>query len=172
MPVSAPTAETIAELSRVDFDAQQLSGTRFQREIDRAVRYVLDACGYADMAAVPDAHAVLFEECVQMRVEQRAFHGSEDHVEMGAEELIASQSAGSVSESRRGLAELAEAKLINRWPALHDVLWRLCTPEKRQEYLDLWQQLADGVNPPAIAFADIVLAPPPGSIDEGWPPWP
>lgn len=169
MAVSAPTAEQIGELSRVDFDALGLAGTRLDREVERAVAYVLDACGYTDLDGVADAADVLFEECVQLRVEQMAFQRGEDLVEVGAEELIASQSAGSVSESRRSLTELAEAKLINRWPTLHDCLWRLCTDAKRQEYLELWQQLADGTNPPAIGFADVQIAPPPGSIDEHSP---
>ena len=179
MAVAALSAVELRALSRVDFDELGLAVVQqgdppddfdpLGRLLDRAVAYVLDVTGWPDLDTLPDARGVVFEEATQMRAEQLALQGTGEGVESGADELVSSFGAGAYNESRRSLTELAEAKLINRWPALHDVLWRLCTDDKRQWWIAFWQQLLSTDPEPSMAFVDIEVASPPGSIGEFLP---
>ncbi len=51
---------------------------------------------------------------------------------------LASFSAGNYSESYFGPDQAMKAKRLDPDPILSELLWALCTPERQQEWLELW----------------------------------
>lgn len=51
---------------------------------------------------------------------------------------LASFSAGSYSESYFGPAQIMAAKQLDSDPVLSELLWALCTDQRKQEWLEFW----------------------------------
>ena len=64
--------------------------------------------------------------------------------------MIGSFTAGSYTENRRDLDAWMKSKLINPWPLLHDLLWRLATDDMRDQWLEWWGQIR-----PAFAVTEV-----------------
>lgn len=152
-----PTAADIRDWSNVDFAdlayPAPVSGTdRLQRLVDRALEYVHEVTGRT-AATIPTELTNTYEEAVQRRTEQLAHKSSEDEAETAADfDTINNFSAGSYNETRRGLKDVGDAKVINIWPHLNDLLWRLATADRRDEWEDFW---AGGENLPAFAVTEM-----------------
>ena len=166
------TVADIRSWSNVPFEEQGYpvpdSGPdRLQKLVDRALEYVLQVTGYTDAAQIPAALTNTYEEAVQRRTEQLVYKSSEDEAETAGDfELIKSFGAGSYNETRRDMGEMEKAKVINAWPHLNDLLWRMATADRRDEWEEWW---ADGVVP-AFAVTEVEWDGYPGDFygSHGW----
>lgn len=122
--------------------------------VDRSVEYVLRVTGQtAD--SIPETLANTYEEAIQRRTEQLAYKAQEDEAETAADfELINNFSAGSYSETRRGLGETEKQRQINPWPLLNDLLWALATEDARDEWIEYWDS-AGGKTAPAFDVTEM-----------------
>lgn len=155
----AITVDDIREWSKVDFAALDYAAPTgyaddpLEKLLDRAIEYVLNVTGLGTEDNVPSDLTNTWEEAVQRRTEQLTFKSQEDEVDTGSDfELINNFTAGSYSETRRGMGETQKAKMINPWPLLNDLLWRLATLDKRDEWIDYW---AGGALAPAFEVSEI-----------------
>lgn len=143
-----PTTADIQEWSLVEF--AELGFADIQVLIDRAVEYVQNVTGRT-LAAMPTDLEKTAQEAIQRTVEQAAHRAQEDLVETAADfDLIQAFSVTGYSETRRGVEDAMKAKMINLWPLLHDLLWRLATPDKQDEWEDVW-----GANRPAFEVTEV-----------------
>jgi hypothetical protein len=140
----ALTAANIREWSKVDFAALGYAEpTGYDPDgltllVNRAIEYVLSVTGLT-ATTIPSTMTATYDEAVQRRTEQLAYKSQEDEAETAADfELIASFGAGSYNESRRGMEDQRKAQVINPWPHLNDLLWRLSTEDRRDEWEDYW----------------------------------
>jgi hypothetical protein len=151
--VIAPTVDDIRTWSKVDFagiDYAVDSPDPLQILVDRAADYVADVTG-RPLGSMPVEYVTTANEAIQLRVEQLAFKSQEDQVETVSDfDVIQSFGAGSYNESRRDMKEVAEAKLINPNPHLHDLLWRMTTADKKDEWWERW-----GMTPPAFEVTEV-----------------
>lgn len=173
---TSPDPARLKALSRVDFDALDLGVVQIPDggEVDRfaalaasAELYVMTATGWPDAASMPATWTPVLEEAVRLRCEQDAHQSGEELVELGADfELISGMSAGSYSDQRRGLLELASARMINRWPRLNDLLWSMCTATRREQWYEQWARLnGDSTGGgPGLEIIDLPVGPTPGSL--------
>jgi hypothetical protein len=158
--VMAVTVTNIRTWSKVDFNALDYPPPVGAAEdpltvlLDRATEYVHDVTGRATEGDVPATMTKTYEEAIQRRVEQLVFKAQEDEAETAADfELLSSFGAGSYNESRRGMEEQRKAQMINPWPHLNDLLWRLATEDRRDEWEDYWAGLAG--NRPAFEVTEV-----------------
>lgn len=150
------TAAEVREWSDLPFDRLGLGDdTQLQQKVDRAAGYVFSITGlsYAGaemtvLAMGPDDPGLvtkLVEQAVQMRTEQVVMQERADYVESAAQnDVIASFSAGLYSESHRDPTRRGEARSINTWPALDELLWMLMTPDR----FAWWQAYISGTPAP------------------------
>jgi hypothetical protein len=64
---------------------------------------------------------------------------------------IQSFSAGPYSETRRSPGDAMKARMLNAWPWLSDLLWRMLTPDQ----YDYWISFFSGDNAPAFAVTEV-----------------
>jgi len=156
--MEAPTTAQIRTWSRVDFANLEYAEPAGEAEdgldvlVARAKDYVLNVTGRT-LDSVPDDLVTTAQEAIQRRTEQLAFQEQDDHVETASDELIESFGAGSYNEKKRGAGDLSpkETKLVNPWPLLSDLLWRLMTEEKREE----WEEWMGGGRRPNFAVTEV-----------------
>ena len=121
--------------------------------VDRAVEYVDEVTGRTE-ATVPSNFTLTYQEAIQRRTEQLAYKAQEDEAETAADfETISSVGAGSYNESRRSMEETRKAGMINPWPHLNDLLWRMATEDRRDEWEDYWAGLNG--NRPAFEVSEM-----------------
>jgi hypothetical protein len=100
---------------------------------------------------MPSQYERTAEEAIQRRVEQLALQSQQDIVEMAGDfDTISTFSVTGYSENRRGLDEVQKAKVINPWPLLNDLLWRMATADKRDDWREFW-----GTTVPAFAVTEM-----------------
>jgi len=149
-----PTADDIRLWSRVDFDEQEYTAdSDLDREIGRAAGYLLFVTG-RPYDSMPVEFVALVQQATQMRVEQQILGDTADQAETAADELVQSFSAGAYTEARRGYGDYKaanEALLVNKWPALNDLLWMLMTDAKRA----YWRSHLSGVTTPAWGVVEV-----------------
>lgn len=135
----APTVSDIEAWSQLDFDELGYSDdAALEVLLDRSIEYVEDATGRS-LATMPSQYEKTAEEAIQRRTEQLALQSQQDIVEMAGDfDTISNFSVTGYSESRRGLDEVQKAKVINPWPLLNDLLWRMATDDKRDKWREFW----------------------------------
>lgn len=154
-------------------------GPSLDEEVGDATEYVQNVTWRALDATMPAAFARSAARAVVLRTQQQVTQADPDMVESAADELTSSQSAGGASESKRAFSDFKsanEALLVNKWPALNDLLWAVMTPEAR-----LWWKawltgempplppgyLAGGFNVTEVAW-DLVHAEPYSDVAPGY----
>lgn len=152
------TASDVRLWSLVDFGSLGFPATtpdaKLQVYVDRAVASVTGVTK-RPLTAVPDALVPLMQLAIQVRTEMLVAQAQPDYVETLADfDLIANFSAGPYSETRRGIGEAAQAKVLSSNPLLHGLLFELLSDEAREDYL-LYLQ---GFSAPALAFAEIDMS--------------
>lgn len=163
----ALTAADIRGWSQVDFGSLGFGqDPDLQRLIDRIAESVELTTGRT-LNGLPDAYDQQMTQVIQMLAEQAAYQAQPDQIETASEFfLISSFTAGSYSETRRGLEEIRKSGLLNPNPAIHGLLWSLMTPDKRDEWLG-W---VTGVNAPAFETTEVFWSAYQGaSYIEGFP---
>jgi hypothetical protein len=151
--VIRPTAEEIRQWSKVDFDSLTYSDDAdLQLVIERACDYMEWMTGRAIDDTLPTQYDRVMAQAVQYKTEDMAHIDQPENVEtIGDFMLISSFSAGSYSETRRSLDELAKAKLVDADPRLSSLLWGLMTDDKR----DFWTDWINTVNSPAFEVTEV-----------------
>ena len=154
--MAAPTAEEIAERSKVDFDTLGFGDEDdLQRLVDLAVSMVgrwtgqtwTDTGVYSDWPPGAGTEPMA-QHIVMQLVEYLAYRSQEDVVETLADfDLISSFTAGSYSETRRGGKDAQEASRA----ILGNLLWPLMSYDKQDE----WTQMIGGINAPAFAVTEV-----------------
>ncbi len=128
------------------------TNAKLQVLLDRAIEYVEDVTGRT-LATLPSQYERTMEEAIQRTVEQSALRSQEDAIEVAADfETISNFNVTGYSESRRNMDDFRKSQLINPWPLLHDLLWRMSTEDKRDEWEDYW---AGGANRPAFEISEM-----------------
>ncbi len=123
-----------------------------QTLVDRATALFEAMTGRVLDATMPSGFDRMVEQVVQRMVEILAFQAQQDYVETLSDfQLIASFSAGSYSESRRGLKEVQEAKMLVADPALNSMMMLLLTPDQR----DFWDAWWTGEIPPSFEVTEV-----------------
>lgn len=151
--MTRPTAADIREWSKVDFDSLGYADDGdLQLVIDRAADYIEWMTGRAMDDTLPTQYERVMAQAVQYKTEDMAFIDQPENVEtIGDFMLISSFSAGSYSETRRSLDELAKAKMIDADPRLNSLLFGCMTDDKR----DFWQDWLNAVNSPAFEVTEV-----------------
>jgi hypothetical protein len=151
--VNRPTAADIREWSKVDFDSLTYSDDAdLQLVIDRAGDYIEWMTGRTMDDTMPTQFERGFNQAVQYKTEDYAYIDQPENVEtIGDFMLISSFSAGSYSETRRSLDELAKARMIDADPRLNSLMWGLMTDDKR----DFWNDWLNTVNSPAFEVTEV-----------------
>lgn len=151
--MTAPDLADIKAWSRMDFVALGFdTNAKLQVLLDRAIEYVQDVTGRT-LSTLPSQFDRTMEEAIQRTVEQAAMRSQEDAIEVAADfDTISNFSATGYSESRRNMDDIRKARLINPWPLLHDLLWRMATEDKRDEWDDYW---AGGSERPAFEVSEM-----------------
>jgi hypothetical protein len=151
--MTAPTVADIEGWSLVDFAALGFDTTaKMQVLLDRAVEYVESVTGRT-LATLPSQFENTCKEAIQRTVEQAAMRSQEESVDTSADfDTIQSYNVTGYSETRRGMEDARKARMINPWPMLHDMLWRMSTDDKRDEWEDYW---AGGQNTPAFDVSEM-----------------
>lgn len=147
--MDTPDVEAITTWSKVPFDSldQPFSDDDLEVALARSIGYIQFVTGRMLDDSMPAEFEALAQQATQMRVEQLAYQAQPDYTETGTDDQVANFSAGNYSETRRSPGDRAKAEPgrippINSWPALNELLWMLCTPDK-QNY---WQeQFAEGI---------------------------
>lgn len=131
--------------------------TSLDEEVLDAVEYVQNVTWRLLDATMPLGLARSAARAVMLRTQQQVSQADPDMVESAADELTSSQSAGGASETKRAFSDMKsanEAFLVNKWPALNDLLWAVMTPEARA----YWKAFLSGEMP----------ALPPGYLEGGF----
>lgn len=151
--MTAPDIGDIRAWSRVDFVALGYeTNAELEVLLDRAIEYVEDVTGRT-LATLPSQFERTMEEAIQRTVEQSAMRSQEENIEVSADfDTISNMSVSGYSEGRRNMDDIRKARLINPWPLLHDLLWRMATDDKRDEWDDYW---AGGSERPAFAISEM-----------------
>lgn len=132
--MDVPDAALVRTWSHVDLDALNYADDPgLQVLCDRAAEYVTNMTG-REFADMPTGLSQTASEAVQRRTEQLARASQDESVETVTDGL-ASFNAGGYSENRLSPDAAKKAGLVNPWPLLSDLLWRLMTEEKRAEWL-------------------------------------
>lgn len=155
------TVEDVKGWSRLDFEGlpEPYDDDQLEVLVARASDYVADVTGRT-FSTLPANLETTAEEAIQKRTEQLAIQSQPDSVETATDELIQSFTAGSYSETKRSLDEQHKAQLVNPWPALHDLLWRLMTDDKRDEWMEWF-----GVIRPTFETTEVDWS----TMGEPWP---
>lgn len=137
----------------MDFAAYDYgSSADLQVLLDRAIEYVEEVTGRT-LATLPSRYEKTMQEAIQRTVEQSVLRSQEDSLEVAADfETISNMSVTGYSENRRNMDDLRKAQMINPWPLLHDLLWRMATEDRRDEWDDYW---AGGSDRPAFEVSEM-----------------
>ena len=137
----------------MDFAAYDYgSSADLQVILDRAIEYVQEVTGRT-LATLPSQYEKTMQEAIQRTVEQSVLRSQEDALEIAADfETISNMSVTGYSENRRNMDDLRKAQMINPWPLLHDLLWRMATDDRRDEWDDYW---AGGSDRPAFEVSEM-----------------
>lgn len=144
--MDAPTAKEVRERSPL------LAGAYEEPADDAALTLLIDVSAplVGDMTGreiagttgeeVPDAKLELARKVIAMKTEGlHAVVGvAEDREDAIDRSRLRSISAGSWSESYWGPGEAAKGKTLDTDPILAELLWALCTEDKRAEWLAQW----------------------------------
>jgi hypothetical protein len=151
--VTRPTAAEIREWSKVDFGSLTFADDDdLQLLVDRAGDYIEWTTGREMDATCPQEFERGMAQATQYKTEDMAYQDQPENIEtIGDFMLISSFSAGSYSETRRSLDELAKAKMIDADPRLNSLLWGLMTDDKR----DFWMGWLTGANAPAFEVTEV-----------------
>lgn len=160
--MEVPTAEQIADLSRVDFeglDAPFAVPEELQPLVDQANSFMQLMTG-RQWGTMPTVMEPIALGVSRMRTEQIAFMAQPDYVETINDDAVASFSAGSYSESRTSLAQrgITTEKALNCWPELNDSLWMLMGPPTDgavDDAREMWLALLTGQVPPAFGVTEV-----------------
>lgn len=147
-----PTLAQIKLWSNVEFDQLDppIDDVRLAVLLERAIDYVSTTIGRAIDDTIPLPFVTLVQDAIQMRVEQRAYQQQTEYTETGADDQVQSFSVTGYSETRyQGGTRTSPGRggtpgfpLVNPWPALNALLWRLMTDEAR----DYWTELLSSAN--------------------------
>lgn len=150
--VDAPTADDIRQWSIVDFGSLGFADDALLGRLIERVTEAVELTTGRPLAGLPGEFDKQMEQVLQMLVEQGAYQAQPDQIETASEFfLISSFTAGSYSETRRGLEEIRKSGLLNPNPTIHFLLWALMTAAKRDEWLG-W---ITGVNAPAFETTEV-----------------
>lgn len=151
--MDVPTPEQITTWSRVDFDTLGFdTDEKLQVLIDRASGWFTSITGRPVDSTMPDGFVDMTNQALQRMVEMSAYQAQPDAIETLADFMtIGSFSAGSYSETRRGLEEVQKAKMITGDPYLNQLLMGLLTPDQ----LDWWLSWWSGENPPWFEVTEV-----------------
>jgi hypothetical protein len=150
--VTTPSVDDIKAWSAVDFANLVPDDGVLQVLIDRAVGWFQQITGRVVDDTMPSEFEATTREALQRMVEVAAYQRQPDQIETVADfMLISSFSAGSYSETRRGLDEIAKAKAITGDPYLNSLLLGLLTPDQMDWWLAWWS----GENPPAFEVTEV-----------------
>jgi hypothetical protein len=130
-------------------------GPSLDDEVADAVEYVQNVTWRKLDATMPVAFERTAARAVVLRAQQQVQQADADAVEAASDELFTSSSAGGASESRRAFSDYKsanEALLVNRWPALNDLLWAAMTSDAQA----WWRARLKGEMPPVPA--DVLAA--------------
>lgn len=159
-----PTLTQIKLWSNVEFDQLDpaIEDDRLQVLIDRAVDYISTTIGRTIDETIPLPFVTLVQDVIQMRVEQRAYQQQQEYTETGADDQVSSFSVTGYSENRYdggtrtspGRGGKPGFPLINAWPALNSLLWRLMTDEARDYWIELLNS-ANGEHAPGFDVTEV-----------------
>lgn len=109
---------------------------------------------------------------VILRAQQQVQQEDPDLVETAAEgELVSSFSASGYSETRRAYSDFKaanDALLVNRWPALSDLLWAVMTPEAQAWWRAFLKGEMPGL-PAAVALGGFSVVETAWDLVHAWP---
>lgn len=172
-----PTGADLQEWSKLDFAELEYSDdAALDMLVEQACVYVehvtgrglssppVGSVGGVKLVEMPDDLVALAQQAVRMRTEQVALQAQPDYVETAADDLVSSFSAGAYSETRRD-APRKDAKRMNSWAALQEILLLLCTPDR----YDFWLAWMDGVHAPAFAVSEVAWGYPSSPFGAGVP---
>lgn len=150
--MDAPTPADIKGWSKLNFAEKGFStDDDIQRLIDIAGSLLTNITGqtYADM---PPEMVPMAEMAIRGFTEQLAFEQQVDYLETLADfDLIKSFGAGPYNETRRDPGEAFKARMLNAWPWLSDLLWKMLTPDK----YDYWIEFFAPQEVPAWAVTEV-----------------
>lgn len=151
--MTAPTISQIKDWSKMDFVSYGYgSSSDLQVLLDRAIEYVEEVTGRT-LATLPTKYENTMQEAIQRTVEQSVLRSQDDALEVSADfDTIANFNVTGYSESRRNMDDIRKARMINSWPLLHDLLWRMATDDRRDEWDDYW---AGGAERPAFEVSEM-----------------
>lgn len=133
--------------SLVDFPAPEGSDPDpLDEEVLDAVEYVEGVTWRKLDDTMPDSLARRAAKAAIMRTQQQVQQEDADQVETASDELTSSFNASGYSENRRAFSDYGAANkalLVNKWPALNDLLWAVMTPEARS----WWRSFLTGEMP-------------------------
>lgn len=150
--METPDATQIRAWSKIDFEGLGFGeDADLQVLVDRAAAQITTITG-REWDSMPSEFEVTAAQVLQGITEQAAYQAQEDIAETSADfALINNFSAGSYSESRRSLTELAKSGLLNPNPMLHGLLYGMLTDDKKDD----WIALTTGVNAPAFETTEV-----------------
>lgn len=172
--MNTPTVDDIKAWSLVDWSGlpEVVSDELLEVFLARSVDYVLDVTGRT-LDSVPAGLVTTAQEAIQKRVEQLAYQAQPDQIDTRTDDMVKSFGTDGFNESRRDLNEPDKQKMINPWQALHDLLWRLATEEKRDEWMERWGSMTPAFEVAEVDWGDFgapVALPGGNPADEWWMP--
>lgn len=126
------------------------SGATLDPVVEMANAYVEAVTGRVLDASMPTELDDLALQAVALRTAQLVSMFQADSIETMTDDGIQSFSVPGYSETRRDLTSVYKNGLVNPWPLLHELLWLLMTPAKREE----WQDTLNDENAPAFAITE------------------
>lgn len=156
--MDAPTPAEIREWSKLDFGEKGFSDDDdLQRLIDIGSALLTNITGQT-YAAMPTELVPMAQMAIRGFTEQLAFEQQVDYLETLSDfDLIQAFSAGPYSETRRDPGQAFKARMLNAWPWLSDLLWKMLTPKK----YDYWIEFFAPQEVPAFAVTEVEWSPPP-----------
>lgn len=117
-----------------------------------AVSWLQSVTGRLFDSTLTDATLVgLAQQATLYRVQQLAYESQEDYQETATDDVVASFTAGSYSETHVDPIKRAMTRTLNQNPGLARVLWALMTPEM----VDYWTALLSGKAVPAFDVTEV-----------------
>lgn len=151
-----PTASDVRLWSNLDWGElgypEVDPDVRLQVLVDRAVAYVQGITGRILDPSFdgPAWLEPIAQQCVQLRTEQIGYESQPDYLETANDDVVASFSAGSYSETRVDPLKRASMHVLNANPALNRALWTVMTPDM----VDNWTAILSGKPVPAFAVSE------------------
>ena len=152
-----PTAADVRAWSNVNFDWAELGyeeGTPdpLAKPVEWALGWLQTVTGQQFDSTMTDVNLVaMAEQATLLKTQQIAFEQQQDFQETATDDVVASFSAGSYSETHVDPIKRSMVRTLNQNPALARLLWGLMTPGM----VDYWTALLTGKDVPASATAEI-----------------